>query len=164
MEKVSNKPDSRGQPSDPFRLRVPLQVRFCDLDGLGHINNANYLAYFEVARMAYCGQVLGVRAVGDIGFILAEATIRFRAPGRLDEPLQVGIRAAELRKSSFTFTYEVVETNSGNAIATGTSVQVWYDYERGQPVRIPEEIRQKIRDFEGWQDFPEGGKSCISSS
>ena len=32
---------------------TPIQIRFHDIDQLGHVNNANYLTYFEVARMAY---------------------------------------------------------------------------------------------------------------
>lgn len=140
----------RLEPSEhAFRLRVPIQVRFCDLDGLGHINNAVYLSYFEIGRVAYFQEILGARTFREIGFILAEVTVRFRAPGKLEEPLSLGIRAVEMHNSSFTFEYELVETGTGRIIATGRSVQVWYDYERGQPVRIPEEIRWKFREFEG---------------
>jgi acyl-CoA thioester hydrolase len=137
------------QPESPFRVQVPIQVRFSDLDGMGHINNANYLSYFEIGRMAYLRQVLEMQSLQAISFILAEATVRFRAQGKLEEPLTLGLRVGELRNSSFTFEYELVETRNGRLIATGTTVQVWYDYERGHPVRVPAEVRQRIRAFEG---------------
>ena len=140
--------ESAGNPRS-MRLRVPIQVRFGDLDALGHINNANYLAYFEVGRMAYLNQVLGVYRLQEIGFILAEMTVRYKAPGRLEAPLTLGLRVGELRNSSFTFEYELVETETGKLIATGTSVQVWYDYQRGQVVRIPTAIRERMREFDG---------------
>src|SRR5438067_2764686 len=135
-------------PLSAMRVRVPIQVRFGDLDALGHINNAVYLAYFEIGRMAYINQVLQVYRVGEIGFILAEMTVRYKAPGQLEEPLTLGLRVGELRNSSFTFEYALVETDTGKLIATGTSVQVWYDYQRGQVIRIPADIKQKLKQFD----------------
>ena len=151
-----NMAESVGNPR-PMRLRVPIQVRFGDLDALGHINNANYLAYFEVGRMAYLNQVLGVYRLQEIGFILAEMTVRYKAPGRLEAPLTLCLRVGELRNSSFTFEYELVETETGKLIATGTSVQVWYDYQRGQVVRIPAAIRERMREFDGLEAEKQGG-------
>jgi len=37
---------------EPVPVRVPLQIRWRDLDALGHVNNAVYVTYFEQARMA----------------------------------------------------------------------------------------------------------------
>lgn len=139
-------------PLSTMRMQVPIQVRFGDLDALGHINNAIYLSYFEIGRMAYLNQVLNVHRIGEIGFILAEMTVRYKAPGRLEAPLTLGLRIGELRNSSFTFEYALVETETGTLIATGTSVQVWYDYQRGQVIRIPADIKQKFREFDGIEE------------
>jgi acyl-CoA thioesterase FadM len=38
---------------DPFKLSIPIQVRFSDLDALGHVNNVTYFTYFEIARVKY---------------------------------------------------------------------------------------------------------------
>jgi acyl-CoA thioester hydrolase len=32
---------------------TPVQIRFADVDKLGHVNNAVYLSYIEVARMDF---------------------------------------------------------------------------------------------------------------
>ena len=48
--------------SDPVPVQMPIQIRWRDLDALGHVNNAVYLTYFELARLAYIRAVLGADA------------------------------------------------------------------------------------------------------
>ena len=50
--------------ADDFHCRCDLQVRCGDPDAMGHVNNATYLTYFEVARTAYMQQ-LGFAVPGD---------------------------------------------------------------------------------------------------
>ena len=45
-------PDPRDL-TGPFRHSVEIVVRFADTDAMGHVNNAKYLTYFEIARVAY---------------------------------------------------------------------------------------------------------------
>ena len=42
-----------------FRFSFPVEVRFADLDALGHLNNAKYLTYAEQARILYVRQICG---------------------------------------------------------------------------------------------------------
>ena len=37
----------------------PIQIRFVDLDQFGHVNNAIYLSYLEVARLPYFERIIG---------------------------------------------------------------------------------------------------------
>ena len=37
----------------PFSHRVTIEVRFADTDAMGHVNNATYLTYCEIARIKY---------------------------------------------------------------------------------------------------------------
>ena len=37
----------------PFRHKTKIQIRFKDIDKLGHVNNANHITYFELARVDY---------------------------------------------------------------------------------------------------------------
>ena len=53
---------------DPAPVKVPIQVRWRVLDALGHVNNAVYLTYFELARLGYIRALLGRRhAEGSCG-------------------------------------------------------------------------------------------------
>src|SRR5947207_2709553 len=58
----------------PFRVRTAVDIRFRDVDALGHVNNAVYFTYFEIARSAYFAAVQGRRlGVEDFGIVVAEA-------------------------------------------------------------------------------------------
>ncbi len=57
-------------------FQYPLEVRFRDLDGLGHVNNAVYLSYFETLRLHFALELLGVAHLAEVPFILGEAAVR----------------------------------------------------------------------------------------
>ena len=42
-----------------YKISQPIQLRFVDTDALGHINNAHYLSYCEMARVTYFDTVMG---------------------------------------------------------------------------------------------------------
>ena len=55
---------------------VPWQVIFRDLDTFGHVNNAVYFTYFEVARTALWLELTGGKLSTDVGFIVVRASGR----------------------------------------------------------------------------------------
>jgi acyl-CoA thioester hydrolase len=128
-----------------FPVVVPVQVRFRDLDALGHVNNAVYLTYFEVARVAYFRR-LKEDWLERGHFILARAEVDFLRPIHLEDPVAVGVRVVRLGRSSFEMEYRVEAR--GEEAARGRTVQVWL--EGGRPAPLPEAIRERIRSLEGW--------------
>ncbi len=127
-----------------FPLVVPVQVRFRDLDALGHVNNAVYLSYLEMARVAYVQSRFGLSHPRDFSFILARVEIDYKSPVTLGERLMVGIGVAHVGKRSFRFAYEIREASSGRLVAQAETVQVMYDYQAQKPVAIPEEVRRVL--------------------
>lgn len=135
--------------NDDFRYKVEVQVRFRDLDPMNHVNNAVYFTYFEIARIAYFGELTGATDPRELDTILAEATCTYRSPAVYGERLDVWVRAASLGRSSSVFEYRIVEQTTGRLVATGRSVQVMYDYASGRPMPIPPELRARFEAFEG---------------
>ena len=77
-----------------------IAVRSYECDGYGHVNNAVYLNYLEVARHEYL-RALGIslddlRATG-IGLLVARVSIDSRSPALPDERLT--IRTAPLKRT-----------------------------------------------------------------
>ncbi|MFC1997357.1 acyl-CoA thioesterase [Chloroflexota bacterium] len=135
---------------DDFRYYHPIQVRYGDLDPQGHLNNAKYFTYTEQARIAYVKH-LGLWDGGsflDIGVILAEARMTFKAPILWGQPIQVGVRVDRLGNKSFDVIYSIQDSQTEIEHATGSTVQVAYDYKTAQTIPIPEEWRQIIKRFE----------------
>ncbi len=132
-----------------FRVVVPIQVRFRDLDAMGHVNNAVYLTYLEMGRLAYYRELMGLSHPKDFNFILAHVSIDFRSPVVLGETVYVGVRVTRVGKKSFHFEYELREATTGRLVAEATSVQVMYDYARQTTVPVAPEFRKRLEAFEG---------------
>ena len=157
MTRVDVPPDPRDLPGE-FRFRRAIEVRFADTDAMGHVNNASYLTYCEIARAAYYEAVtgrplpLGAHGASE-GMILAEATIAFRSPAYYGETLTIEARVNRIGRTSFTqeFRLTAPESRYGPArlVAASTSVQVMYDYAHERPTPVPPELAAEIEAFEG---------------
>ncbi len=137
--------------SETFHCSVPITIRFRDLDALGHLNNAVYFTFMEMARMEYFSQI-GLMRPGEFPspfFILAEATCQFKAPIELDTPLIIQVRVSRLGNSSFDMDYRFMHQADGTLLAAGRTVQVTFDYAAGRSVPLPDEWRAAIVRFEG---------------
>jgi acyl-CoA thioester hydrolase len=134
-----------------YNFYYPIEVRYGDLDPQGHVNNAKYLTYMEQARVAYIRR-LGVWKGGsflDIGIILADAQVTFRAPILFGMDVQVGVRVSSLGNKSMTMEYRLENGQGGLELASGASVLVAYDYHSSRTIPIPEDWRAAIRELEG---------------
>jgi acyl-CoA thioester hydrolase len=134
-----------------YHYASKIEVQFRDCDPLGHVNNAVYVTYFEIARFAYCRDALGFTiedAVGSESFIMARVECNFRSQARLGDRLDVRIRVSEIGRSSFQFEYEIVQAADGRVVADGKSVQVSFDYQAQRSIPVPESFRAKVERFE----------------
>jgi acyl-CoA thioester hydrolase len=155
--RVDVPPDGRDLPGD-FRFRRPIEVRFADTDAMGHVNNAAYLTYCEIARAGYyeavTGEPLPLGAHGaSEGMILAEARITYRTPAFYGETLTIEARVGRIGRSSFTQEFRLTAPQSryGHArlVATSESTQVMYDYTAERPIAMSDELVAAMEAFEG---------------
>ena len=134
----------------PWRVVAPLQPRFRDTDAMGHINNAVYVTYLEVARQEYWRAFKGGEAdYRVVPFILAHVTIDFRSEAVMRETLELCIRCAGIGTRSFSFDYEIREQASQRLVVSARTVQVFYDYAAKSSVACPPELRARLEAFEG---------------
>jgi acyl-CoA thioester hydrolase len=129
-----------------FRFSTEVTVRFAETDAQGVAHNANYLVWFEVARIAYLAEYAGgypaLREQGLESFVL-ESHVRYRLPAHFDDRLHIHARIGELRGARFRFDYEV--RRDGVAIADGWTAHACVDARTLRPVRIPEGLAEAIR-------------------
>lgn len=123
-------------------------VRFGDLDSLGHVNNAVYATYLESARIAYYQHLTGL-PLEQLDLILAELTISYRAPGFFGDRLAIGVRVASLGTKSFVMEYAVARAGDDALLATGRSVQVAFDYRENRTIPVPELVRRRVAEVQG---------------
>jgi acyl-CoA thioester hydrolase len=134
-----------------FRYYQPIDIRYSDLDPQGHVNNAKFLTYMEQARIGYISH-LGLWDGGsflDVGIILADAHLVFRAPILFGQKVRVGVRVKRLGNKSLDMEYGLEDAESQQELASGSTVLVAYDYRAGRTISIPANWRQAIASFEG---------------
>ena len=135
---------------DPrFTVVHELHPRFRDTDAMGHINNAVYVTYLEVARQEYWRDFSRDVDYRRVPFILAGVKIDFRSEALVSERLAIGIRCDWVGNKSFAFRYEIRERETDRLVVEATSIQVCYDYERKQSIPMPEELKRVLEAFEG---------------
>jgi acyl-CoA thioester hydrolase len=118
------------------------QVRFRDLDPMGHVNNAVFLTYIEQARAALLAEVGAATGLEDMNMIVARVEIDFRAPVRFGQEVEISVHASRFGTKSFDLDYEL--RVDGEVVAEAKSVQVAYDYARREPVPLPAAWREKL--------------------
>jgi acyl-CoA thioester hydrolase len=153
--RIETPEDARDLPGD-FGHRVDVEVRFADTDAMGHVNNAVYLTYCEMARIRYWTDVTGEPvAAGHEGaesLILAEARITYRAPVFHTETVTIETRATRIGRSSFLLEHRLTargSSSSSRLVATSDSVMVRYDYRTDRPAPLSDTVIAAIEAFEG---------------
>jgi len=132
-----------------YALAVPLEVRFKDIDAMGHVNNAVYFTYFENARIGYWRAVGKDRPRGEVSYVLARAECDFKSPATMEDELVCHLRVASFGRTSFTFEFLIEDARSGRAVASGRTVQVAYDYQAKKACPLDSDLKARIRAFEG---------------
>jgi acyl-CoA thioester hydrolase len=112
------------------------------MDALGHVNNAEYLRYFEQSRIAWL-EGLGFPTTGKgTGPILAKTTVTYLKPIVYPSELEVRLSAGRVGNSSFTLLSEIVNGRDATERFTeGEFVIVWVDYEASKSMPIPDRLR-----------------------
>ncbi len=132
-----------------MHAQTEITVRWSDCDPMGHVNNAVYITYMEQARIAFFREFMGLKegeriTTKHFRFVIAENACRYLKPATIDQKIIVVITVTEVKNSSFIFGYEMKDKLTGEAIAAGHSVQVWYNYQTGKSEPIPEEFKKKL--------------------
>ena len=119
--------------------RFAVRAYFEDTDLSGVVYHANYLRWFERARSDFV-RLLGIdqraaNEAGDGAFAVADLTIRYAAPARLDDAVMIETRCEELRSASCRM--HQLATREDGVLLTETRLRVGFIAPDGRPRRMP---------------------------
>ena len=127
-----------------------VRVRYAETDAAGAVYHANYLTYFEVARVeALRGLGVPVADFEKRGVLMPviEARVRYLRPALLDDLLEVAVMLDRVGPASFAFAYEV--TRDGLLLATGWTRMAVVERETGRPIQLPAWVRELLAGIAG---------------
>ena len=139
---MSRSADPASRAGSPIVRETNLRVRYSEIDAQGHVNNANYLSYFEVGRVEWLRDAgLSYRDLEGrgFGFVVVEALVHYHSAAFFDDELVVRTELAEAGRVALRFGYEVL--NGGKLVASGHTRHACVRLPGGRPVRMPEEVR-----------------------
>ena len=127
----------------------PVRVYWEDTDAGGIVFYANYLKFFERARTEWL-RSLGIqqsvlRATTGGMFVVAETTVRYLLPARLDDELLVTARLEEAGRSSLIIAQQARMRPDSALLCEGTIRIGWVDAQRLRPARIPPLILEGLQ-------------------
>ena len=135
--------------NNSFIHKTEVQVRFNDVDMMGHVNNAVYQNYFDYGKVQYFNNVLGKDVDWqENGLVLAKITIEYFSPVLLDDELFIQSKISRLGTKSLHMIQELVDKNSGDIKSSGVSVMVAYSFVNRKTIPIPQNWRDVIIQYE----------------
>lgn len=136
-----------------YKFKTRIFIRFSDLDGFGHVNNAVYLTYFEIARINYWRHIIQWEW-SETNIILGKSEINYLKPLKLYDQIFCYVRTSRVGQSSFDIDYIIVkvdEDGKEQVCTTGQTVCIHYDYKAYKSIAIPEVEKIKMMEFEGFR-------------
>jgi acyl-CoA thioester hydrolase len=122
---------------------LQIQIRFADIDIMGHVNNSVYLSYFEMTRVHYFGQLLGSKwDYQKDGFLLARNEVDYLRPIYLTDQPTIEMKTEKIGNKSFVLSYKIWVDNE--VCTQGQSVMVGFDSTINKSIPIPDKMRKAL--------------------
>lgn len=122
-------------------LRTKLQIRYGDLDTLGHVNNAVYLTYFELGRVHYFRKYLKNFDEKNVSFVIARIEVDFKKSITMDRDIYLETSIEAVGNTSFTFSHRITDEKAEEIYSTGKVIAVSIDSNR-KPAKVPDDLRE----------------------
>jgi len=132
-----------------FKHKTPIQIRFKDIDKAGHVNNANHVTYFELARVDYFNALAGKDLKMDWSgesVILAKIEMEYKQPIFLEDKVFCYTWVSRIGTKSFDMSCSIVRLVNGVEVeaAKGLAIIVCFNYQTNQTIPVPEEWKEKM--------------------
>lgn len=137
-----------------FKHSIPVQLRFNDIDILGHLNNIVYFALYDLAKARFLQEI----QKEDIDFrrvecVIANINCTYIKQIVFGEEIEVKSRCIRLGERSFTLQQCLVEVPTQEVRSVCETVMVSFDPATGKSAPMRPEFRQALLEYEGRSDI-----------
>lgn len=137
-----------------FKHTLPIQLRFNDVDSLGHVNNTVYFSFYDLGKTAYFNEIKNSKdSLEDAGLVIANIQVNFLLPVFPNEKIAVQTAVSEIGNKSFKLFQQVIDADTEEIKCVCQTVMVGYNIETKTTESISDAWKQAISDFEGRDDL-----------
>lgn len=131
--------------------RTPIQIRFNDVDLMGHVNNAVIMEYFDLGKSNYFAEAGLPPESGDFTVMIVHFEVDFHQQMHSRDEIAVETRTARFGTKSLHIEQQVVRKEADGSwtpCATCHTVMAGYSRKLQQSAPVPEEVKEQIRQFD----------------
>jgi len=135
--------------AEKFNHSVPIQIRFSDIDSIGHINNNIYFSYFDLGKTYYFENIKATQVSWTDGIIVvAHLETDFYSPVFYKESIAVDTKVTRIGRKSFTLLQQLRNIKTHEIKCRCKSIIVAYNAAIQASMEIPETWKKAMCDFE----------------
>jgi acyl-CoA thioester hydrolase len=131
-----------------FKNIIPIQVRFSDIDMLGHVSNTVYQNYYDSGKMNYFFEVLPDMDFVNIGVVGASVKIDYYKPIYMNTRILVKTRVAMIGNKSITMEHLLINEDTCDIMSSSSIVLVCYSIKERLSIPIPEHWKENILKYD----------------
>lgn len=125
---------------------TPLKIRYSETDQMGYAHHGNYAQYYEIGRLELLHDLgISYKKMEEEGIILPVYSMntRFIKPAKFDDKLILKTTLQEIPTARIKFQYEIFNSDN-EKITQADTVLVFVDTQKNRPIKIPENLLNKI--------------------
>lgn len=134
-----------------FKNSIEIQVRFNDVDVLGHVSNTVYQTYFDTGKTSYMDEVIVNYDFMKEAMVGASIRIEYLEPIFMKTRILVQSRISRIGHKSFDFEHRLVDAVTGKVLSTCTAIMVCFNPQTKESIEIPQSWKEKIKKFENME-------------
>ena len=131
-----------------MKHRIPVQLRFNDIDILGHLNNTVYFSLYDLGKAKYMEEV-GLRKAAPVPptSVIADVHCTYFKPVHYGDEIYVETSCSEVGDKHFVLDQVMVDAD-GEVRSKCRTVMVCFDAATGKSDHVPQSYKDKIKAFE----------------
>lgn len=132
-----------------FHHQYPLQLRFNDIDSLGHVNNSVYFTFYDLGKSRYF-EAVKKQSIDwrKADVVIANVNADFISPIYSYEQVAVETCCTEIGNRSFKIMQRIINTETGELKGVCRTIMVGFDVATGISAPISDEWKQAICRYE----------------
>ena len=127
---------------------INYRVHFFDTDAMAVVHHANYIRWFEIARVDFlrkAGIILTEMMDDGYVFPITDVSVKYLSSGYYDDILTIKTIPTALTRAKMEFSYEVYREKDNTLLVKGFTQNVFTNKNTGKIVRLPAKYYDKMR-------------------
>lgn len=124
--------------------KLPIQIRFNDVDQMGHVNNAVIMEYFDLGKSAFFTDAGIPPEQGDFTVMIVHFEVDFTSQIRYHDKISVTTAVKRIGHKSISVEQHILNDMSGADCAVCRTVMAGYRRSTHSSEAIPDDLKAKL--------------------